>query len=515
MYNSRVKLDSKEAEVSIITTENELREDVHEEVLECTLCIVGAGLAGLNALVCAAPYLGKNDKVIILDKKNGIGGMWPGAYDYIRLHQPHVEFTCGSIPWNLNRERSYLPTKTEILDYFKRCYEQVKNSVVLSEYWNYSLLDCQEVAVDGDYEVHASFASTTDQQTPRLLIKSQRLIKAFGVNVSPMSSLSFTSSSVQSITPSALSSFTSEIESSDKPVYIVGGGKTGMDTAFQVIKRFPGRTVHVFTGRGIAFLNRDQIYPTGPKRYFKGNLFTEVLLNTGLKFDGTNENETYDYFMGRYGISLSADPQNYVFGFLSEEEISVISNNVKTYNGYLEDVIDEDGSPVMKLRSGEKIPISEGSWFINCTGFLLKNNPPSEPYISKHGKIISIQYTSETFFFTRLSGYFLTNLWFLGKLKDLPLYQIDYVALSAKNQKVVSLTAMCHTLHNLIKAVDVLPLKLVLDCAGVVDKLHPIYKSLFFYLKVLKNKNKYLNHFQQTLDTVRERYDINCEILEN
>ena len=187
--------------MSTFTTENEFKNDVKPEILECTLCIVGAGVTGLNALCIAALYLGKNDKVIILDRKDGIGGMWPGVYDYIRLHQPYREFTCNNIPWKLKMNPSYLARKTDILEHLQDCYEQAKNSLKLSEYWNYSLLDCQEIEVDGNYEVHASFANTINQQAPRLLIKSQRLIKAFGANIPPMTPLSFTSSSIESITP--------------------------------------------------------------------------------------------------------------------------------------------------------------------------------------------------------------------------------------------------------------------------------------------------------------------------
>ena len=288
-----------------------------------------------------------------------------------------------------------------------------------------------------------------------------------------------------------------------------------MDTALQAVNKFPSQEVHMLTGNGTVFFNRNEMYPKGLKRYFGGTLGTNILVKTSMKFNGTNEKETFDYFLKTYGLSLNTHPRNNYWGILSEEELSVISQNVESiYNDYLEDVIDGDSSPVMKLRSGENIPIENGSWFINCTGFLFKQRPPYDPYLSKQGKILSIQQTSETFFLSRLSAYFLPHLWFLDKLKDLPLYQVNYVELSRKNRQALPFIGMSHILYNLITTADVLPLKIIQDCPGVGDKWYPLYRSLFFNRKLMKDKNKYLNHWQKCLDVIREKYGINCGVLE-
>ncbi len=42
----------------------------------CSLCIVGAGYAGINALNAASKYLKPGDKVVIVDKNHTWGGQW-------------------------------------------------------------------------------------------------------------------------------------------------------------------------------------------------------------------------------------------------------------------------------------------------------------------------------------------------------------------------------------------------------------------------------------------------------
>ncbi|MEM7032814.1 MAG: hypothetical protein AAF629_24915 [Chloroflexota bacterium] len=166
------------------------------------------------------------------------------------------------------------------------------------------------------------------------------------------------------------------MEASDKPIYIVGGGKTAMDTVFQFAKKFPDKTIHMLVGKGTAFFNRNKIFPKGLKRYVGGILMTDVIIDLSMKFNGVNEAETFDYFMEEYALSLDADAQHNFAGIMSEEEMGVISNKVNTiHHDYLEDVIDYNGSPAMRLRSGELIPVEKGSWFINCTGFWSKKKP--------------------------------------------------------------------------------------------------------------------------------------------
>src|SRR5688572_24057492 len=86
------------------------------------VCIVGAGITGMNALVVATSYLPKSAKVLLVDSRPRVGGMWVDTYDHVRLHQPHGIFTAGNIKWDLGVAASHLATKPEILDHFERCH---------------------------------------------------------------------------------------------------------------------------------------------------------------------------------------------------------------------------------------------------------------------------------------------------------------------------------------------------------------------------------------------------------
>ena len=50
------------------------------EVLECELCILGAGVAGLNALFAASRHLQSNEKIVVADRRAAPAGMWRDVY---------------------------------------------------------------------------------------------------------------------------------------------------------------------------------------------------------------------------------------------------------------------------------------------------------------------------------------------------------------------------------------------------------------------------------------------------
>ena len=106
-------------------------------VESCDVCIVGAGVAGLNALFVASQYLSRDQKVILIDRRERVGGMWVDTYPYVRLHQPHPMFTAGNIKWTLGQDRSYLATKGEVLDHFAHCLNVIKQRVRVDEYFGW------------------------------------------------------------------------------------------------------------------------------------------------------------------------------------------------------------------------------------------------------------------------------------------------------------------------------------------------------------------------------------------
>jgi monoamine oxidase len=108
-------------------------------VERCEVCIVGAGIAGLNALFVASQYLSRDQKVILIDRRERVGGMWVDTYPYVRLNQPHPMFTAGNIEWSLGRDRSYLATKNEVLDHFEHCLNVIKQRVQIDEFYGWAV----------------------------------------------------------------------------------------------------------------------------------------------------------------------------------------------------------------------------------------------------------------------------------------------------------------------------------------------------------------------------------------
>src|ERR1700741_3037118 len=144
----------------------------------CDVCIVGAGIAGLNALFAASRYLSRDQKVILIDRRACVGGMWVDTYPYVRLHQPHPMFTAGNIKWTLGQDRAYLATKDEVLDHLSHCLDVIRQRVRVDEFFGWTMESDSEIA--GTVRVTCSAADGR-----RLVVGTERLIKAYGCGVAP------------------------------------------------------------------------------------------------------------------------------------------------------------------------------------------------------------------------------------------------------------------------------------------------------------------------------------------
>ena len=115
-------------------------------VESCDVCIVGAGLAGINAIFAASRYMSRDQKIILVDSRERVGGMWVDTYPYVRLHQPHGMFTAGNIKWTLGRDRAYLATKDEVLDHFGHCLRVIRERVRVDELFGWTMESHEEIA---------------------------------------------------------------------------------------------------------------------------------------------------------------------------------------------------------------------------------------------------------------------------------------------------------------------------------------------------------------------------------
>ncbi|MFZ0833299.1 MAG: FAD-dependent oxidoreductase [Mycobacterium sp.] len=470
------------------------------------VCIVGAGIAGLNALFVAGRYLSPEQKVILIDKRQRVGGMWVDTYPYVRLHQPHPMFTAGNIKWTLGKDPSYLATKGEVLDQFSHCVDVIKQRVQVEEFFGWEFESEDEI----DGIVRITCRSSAGE---RQVVEAKRLIKAYGLRVTPNDPLEVSSSRVQSVSPDHCDVRSGEMRASNAPVWIIGGGKTAMDTAHALITEYPGREVNLVAGRGTFFSTRDRFFPTGPRRWWGGSLIADMADEMGRRFDGTNEREILEWHRTTYGNFVTPQAENFLIGVLSEAENRTIAAGLRdVVMDYFVDAVDRNGTTELILRSGATKPVQPGSWIVNCTGYLGLdgNRHPYEPYVSDSGAVVSIQPRSSTLHLPAFQGYFLAHLLFLGKLRDIPLYELDLQELREKPNVVMPYALFALVQHNLSLIYDNVPRRVFSENGLDFDKWYPLPRRLPSMAKFVLTHRRTRERARRVLDTVRERFDVRC-----
>ena len=475
-----------------------------QQVERCDVCIVGAGYAGLNALYAASRYLSRDRRVVLVDRRERVGGMWVDIYPYVRLHQPYRMFTAGNIAWTLQEDPSHLASKGEVLDHLQRCLDEIRQRVVVDEYFGVEYASEEER--DGSVVVNC-----TDRDGRSLVIEAGKLIKAYGHDVRPKDPLDVSSGRVRSVSPDRSDPVGGAVHD-DAPVWIVGGGKTGMDTAHTLLTHDPGREVHLIAGSGTWFLSRDRLFPAGRKRWWGGQLNGAMWLAVGRRFDGTNESEVWDWFRSTYGVWVTPETGNSFFAYISDAENETIRAGLnEVVMDHLVDVVDgDDGQARLTLRSGATRTIPKGSWIVNCTGYLYNENPSEDPYVSEGGRVLTLQPRSPLGAFPDYMGYFLTHLLFLGKLSEVPLYELDLKELRAKNRQAAVVALMASVLYNLSLIADNVPSSVMLGTRFDFERWYPKYRRMALMIRFLLAGRRWRVRWRRSLDRVADRFDVRC-----
>lgn len=473
-------------------------------VARCDVCVVGAGAAGLNALFAASQYLARDQKVILIERRERVGGMWVDTYPYVRLHQPHGMFTAGNIKWTLGRDRSHLADKGEVLYHLKHCLDVIKRRVRVEEYYGWRL----ESHVEADGVVRLSCRSVDGKHQ---VIEAKRLIKAFGFCITPNAALDTASSRVRSVSPNFCDMRGDDIRASDTPVWIIGGGKTAMDTAHTLITEHPGREVNLVVGEGTFFHRREKFFPAGLRRWWDGQLTSSAAAEIVRHFDGTNEQAVWNWHREKYGTWLTPQTENFLLGWLSESENkTIVAGLNEVIMDRFVDAVDRDGVTELVFRSGARKAVPPGSWIVNCTGYLMERDQPYEPYVSASGAVLSIQLRSATMHLTTAMGYFVTHLMFLEKLRDLPLYELDAQDLRRKSKKAYPYALLSLTNYNLGYVADSVPIQVFRHYGLDFDRWYPLPRRLLATARFMLMHRRERERLRRTLDTVQERFNIRC-----
>lgn len=436
-------------------------------MVDFELAVIGAGITGLNALHSAAQYLPAGAKVLLVERQDGLGGMWRQAYPFVRLHQPYQYFTVGNIPWALDEAPEYLATGQEVAAHLAECFDFVSKKLVLETRFG---TDCRSIAEASD-GTSASLDLWADGHSQT--VTARRVIHAAGLDIPKLGPLLLRSDQVDSTAPS-------EVDlTADAPVYVIGGGKTGMDTAHALIQANPDRRVTLINGQGTCFASRDKTLPAGLARYWRGHLVLPVFREMAMLFNGQNEDEVFDAFRRTYALHVGPKAEHFLYGILSEGERDRIAAGLtEIVYDYLDDVIDGPDGPSLLLRTGKTVAVEPGSVIVNCTGHVLRTERTETPCLSPGGAVLTITSRSAVHFLASVAGYFLPHLFLTGKLQDSALYQVDFDALRHKDGKLLYATATTATFYNTLVLIDELPFKVLDECGLDLDRWFPLYRRL-------------------------------------
>jgi cation diffusion facilitator CzcD-associated flavoprotein CzcO len=481
-------------------------EGTQSDVLECDLCILGAGIAGLNALFAASRRLTRDQKIVLVDQRDAPAGMWHEVYDYVRLHQPHPMFTAGNIDWQGQSDPHHLADKREVVDHLQRCFRVLAERTQLEPRLGHEYIS-HEDSGSGALPVTVHCRRVADGAS--ITIRTRKLIKAFGYNVKPADPLPLTSKAVVSLSPDHCNLLGPEVTKAAGDIYVVGGGKTGMDTAHALVRNTRGTTVRMLIGAGTIFLDRELTTPRGLRRHWQGSTTLETFLDVAGRFDGHNELETMAYFRRKYGVAVDDQCRRFMFGVLSQRENDEIRSGVKEIiRDHLVDVIDGANGPELLLRSGTRRSIKPGSVVLNTTGYLGHSRALYEPYLSRTGNVLSIQPTSTTHFLSSQAAYFLTHLFLTGELASVPLYETDIAELRDASRDAFPAAAIALTLHNTSVIVNRLPRWVMKENGLDFLLLFPVHRRLLAFVKLMRFLKQRPGHLPKAMDTVRKRFGV-------
>jgi len=268
--------------------------------------------------------------------------------------------------WKWQKPAHYLAARDEVQQHLAHCLETQRDQFDVEERFGYSVSAVREVQRSGAWQAEVD-VHKIDDPDDFFTVSADRVVHAAGFDCVAPEPIALSAKSVLSITPADLS--TTLTQNQNAPIYIVGGGKTGMDTILAVLDENPKRAVTLINGAGTYYFNRTQNFPTGLRRWIGGHLAATIFRDCALRFDGHNDADTCAHFIATYAVNHDPRSRNFIYGILSEDESKRIETGLqdKIWD-YLDDIVTGQSGPVMHMRSGAQMPIAEGSIIVNCTG---------------------------------------------------------------------------------------------------------------------------------------------------
>ena len=436
--------------------------------IDCDLCIIGAGYAALNGLNAAAKYLPAGAHVVVIDRNATWGGQWLHQYDFVRLHQPYSRFTAGDQKWRMEVDAAHLATRGEVLAHLGTVPAVSAGHLRITPLFAHEHVAhaAREGAVDVDVTPCA------EGGTP-VRVRAKRLLFGTGIDIHMLPPLALTSKRVRSVAVTDPVLASAELRESPAPVYVIGSGKTAMDTARHLLATRAGRPVRVITGSGMWFFHRENCYPRGLARWTRGQTAGDLFQAMAEQFDGSNEAAVFDTFARAGWVhNVFGLGGNCRYALLSaEERTDILAGLDEVVRGHLVDV---DGLRMTWREGGEtrETPVPEGTWFVNCTTHF--RVVPHRPLLSDDGLVCAPQYALG---FSGSSAYFLTHLWYRDALARVAA-EMSRVAVDLEPKLRFAPQLAVMVMGNIARVAEKAPPSLFAKFEGDYGKWYPLPRQL-------------------------------------
>ncbi len=473
------------------------------------IVVIGAGVSGLNALNSARAYLPSGSRAILIDAKDHAGGMWNIAYDYVRLHQPHPMFTVGAMRWDWDKPRDYLARRDEVRDHLARALGPIQDKLALTTHFGHTVTRCEEIETPDGPMAEITF-HPNDAPDQARTIRAQRAVHAIGVDYHCADPLPTSSDRVLSIIPQDLSRALTAHP--DAPVFVVGGGKTGMDTVLAAAVD-PARQITLINGSGTNFVKRDMVLPKGLRRWFAGRPMSMLFRDLATRFDGDNESAIIDRVRARYSTAPDVDNATFLYGLQSMSERRRVDAGAEIVMDYFTDVEDTANGPLLRLRGGGTIPVPEGSIVVNCSGsfFRFAEMAEMKPLISPGGAVLSINTRNMFHFLSSVAGFFTPHLFYRGLLRDHGFYALDHDALFRADRRAWVGASATQAYLNQVLCMNTLPVAVLDRCKLDMDRWFPMHRRLAAAMRMKSAATRDIAHCSASLDRVADRFGVLCQ----
>jgi hypothetical protein len=148
---------------------------------------------------------------------------------------------------------------------------------------------------------------------------------------------------------------------------------------------------------------------------------------------------------------------------------------------------------VREGKEPRKVPVADGSWFINCTSHL--RNRPHEPVLQDGGVVCAPQFTLG---FTGTSAYYVTHLWYRDALGAVApeLFRIR-IDVEPKLRFAPQLALM--VMANMALAGARLPPSIVSKFRGDFNKWYPLHRQIPMIARVMSTRREVVRKAERLL----------------